>query len=282
MIKILETPRDAMQGLHKIIPTIDKIRLINALIKVGFDIIDVGSFVSNKIIPQLSDTDKVINGINLNGSNSKLFVLVANEKGGLTASKFSQITYIGFPFSVSETFLFKNIRADTDQAWKTILKLKELCDRTNKKLIVYLTMAFGNPYNDPSGIEILLNWTRKLYKIGIDTISLSDIIGVATAEQIGETYSELVQEFPAIEFGLHLHVQKTEWYNKLEAAFTGGCIIFDGVINGIGGCPMTGYELLGNLPTGNIIEFAEKKGIPLTINKPQFAAAFSLATSIFN
>ncbi len=282
MFRILETPRDAMQSLHKRIPTDEKVRLMNALVKVGFDIIDVGSFVSPKVIPQLDDTAEVINQIDLTESRSKLFVLVANENGAQAAAMIGQITYIGFPFSVSETFLKRNINADMDGAWQTILKLKEICSKTNKKLIVYLTMAFGNPYGDPSTPEILFKWAQKLHEIDIKTVSLSDITGVAKPDQIFSVYSMLTNEFPTTEFGIHLHIREDDWYEKLDAAYTSGCSLYDGVINGFGGCPMTGYELLGNLPTGNIIEFANTKGIPVQVDKSKFNEAKRLATTLFN
>ena len=276
-MNILETPRDAMQGLTRFIPTDKKVKLINALLQVGFDIIDVGSFVSQKAIPQLKDTEEVINRIDLSNTKSKLFVLVANTKGGKQASLFEQVSYIGFPFSTSEKFLDKNIGSDFIRAEKTIDELQDLCLKTNKKLIVYLAMAFGNPYGDPSGKEIILNWVEKLNNKGINIISLSDIIGVATPKLIEDTYASLTKEFPDIAFGVHLHIKKDDWYDKIDAAFKSGCKIFDGVVSGIGGCPMTGYELVRNLPTGNILDYAQKNNVPLSIDKSSFITARQIA-----
>ncbi|MBL7103749.1 MAG: hydroxymethylglutaryl-CoA lyase [Bacteroidales bacterium] len=280
MLKILETPRDAIQGLKNIIPSSKKVELINTLLQVGFDIIDIGSFVSSKAIPQLSDTEDVIKRIDISGTQSKLFVLTANTKGGEKAAQFEQISYIGFPFSISPVFLKRNINSDFNKALKTIDEIQNTCLKSKKKLIVYLTMAFGNPYGDPSGKEIILHWTEILSRKGIETISLSDIIGVATPEMIKDIYASLSKEFSGIEFGIHLHIKKDDWYDKIDAAYKNGCKIFDGVINGIGGCPMTGYELLGNLPTGNILEYAQKNNISLTIDKKKFTEAQVLAFQI--
>jgi hydroxymethylglutaryl-CoA lyase len=260
-LKILETPRDAMQGLHRLIPTHKKVELINALFKVGFDIVDIGSFVSPKAIPQMSDTGLVLDQIDLMRSRSKLFVLVVNTKGAVIASKYNQVSYIGFPFSSSPTFLKKNINSDFDKAWKSICSIQDICIKTNKEFMVYLSMAFGNPYDDPDNVELIFKWVEKLHKIGIKTISLSDIIGVATPEMVEQTYSVLTDQFSDIEFGIHLHIKEGDWYSKIDAAYRNGCKIFEGVINGLGGCPMTGYELLGNLPTGYILDYAKKNKI---------------------
>ncbi|NOX48357.1 MAG: hydroxymethylglutaryl-CoA lyase [Chlorobi bacterium] len=280
-IKILETPRDAMQGLHTLIPLEKKVELIDSLLKVGFDILDVGSFVSPKAIPQMADTAEVIRQIDLSKTNTELFSLVVTESGGATAAGFREISYIGFPFSTSETFLRKNIRSDFNKSMETISGLQEICLRTHKTLVVYLSMAFGNPYGDPAGKEIILQWVDKLYKKGVSVISLSDITGVATPVMINDVYSSLALEFPQTEFGLHLHTTGENWYNKIDAAYKQGCRLFDGVVNGFGGCPMTGYELLGNLPTGNIIEYAEKNSISLKIDKEQFVKSRLLANEIF-
>jgi hydroxymethylglutaryl-CoA lyase len=269
-MKILETPRDAMQGLHSLIPLEKKMELMDSMLKVGFDILDVGSFVSPKAIPQMANTAEVIRRLDLTDSDTKLFVLVATNKGGEKAADFKKISYVGFPFSTSEIFLRKNINSDFEKSIQTIAGLQEVCLQSNKTLIVYLSMAFGNPYGDPSGKEIILQWVDRLCSMGVSIISLSDIIGVATPEMIRDIYSSLSSEFPKIEFGLHLHTTGEDWVNKINAAHNNGCSIFDGVINGFGGCPMTGYELLGNLPTGNIIEFAEKNNISLKIDKEQF------------
>ena len=281
-IKILETPRDAMQGLHTYIPTRRKVELMNSLLRVGFDILDVGSFVSPKAIPQMADTPDVIRQLDLSQTATELFTLVVTVKGGERAAKFDELSYIGFPFSTSETFLRKNIKSDLDKSMETLIGLQDICLRSGKTLVVYLSMAFGNPYGDPSGKEIILHWTSKLVEMGVSIISLSDITGVATPAMISEVYSALYAEFPKTEFGLHLHTTGENGYNKVDAAYQQGCRLFDGVINGFGGCPMTGYELLGNLPTGNILEFAERNGIPLRIDKPRFEKSRLLADKIFS
>ncbi len=279
-IKILETPRDAMQGLHRIIPTEKKIELINALLEVGFDIIDVGSFASAKAIPQMNDTAEVLERIDMSESRSKLFVLVVNTRGALKASHYSQISYIGFPFSPSPTFLKKNINSDFEKAWKTIVEIQEICLKTNKTFMVYLSMAFGNPYGDPEDTDLIYYWIEKLHETGIKNISLSDIIGVVSPEKIDTVYSALKSYHNNIEFGLHLHIAKEDWNLKLDAAFRHGCTIFEGVINGLGGCPMTGYELLGNLPTINIIDWAANKSIPLMIDRNKLQKALETSDRI--
>jgi len=281
-IKILETPRDAMQGLIEIIPTSKKVELIDALLQVGFDIVDVGSLVSVKAIPQLADTADVIKQIDISGSSTKLFVLVANLNGAKKASETEKIDYLGFPFSTSETFLMKNINASFEKGWRLVNEMQGLCVKNNKNLMVYLAMAFGNPYGDPISIEIIHEFVDKLSSIGIKTISLSDIIGVASPGMIGQAYALLTEKYPETEFGIHLHIKQNDWREKIEMAYENGCQIFDGVINGFGGCPMTGYDMLGNLPTGNIIKFAKSKGIELAIDDAKFNQAKILADNIFS
>ena len=276
-MKILETPRDAIQGLHTFIPTAKKIETLNAILKVGYDIVDIGSFVSDKAIPQFRDMREVIEKIDISNSQSGIFILVANRRGGEIASSFEQVDIIGFPFSTSPTFLKRNINSDFEKSEKIIDQLQNIAVKTDKKLFIYLSMAFGNPYGDPETPELIYKWTENLISKGINTISLSDITGVATSEQITEMYSTLTSDFPATEFGIHLHVKGDDWYDKIDAAYKNGCVIFDGVINGLGGCPMTGYELLGNLPTGNLIEYAQKNNIPVKIDMEQFKKAKDLS-----
>ena len=281
MFKILETARDAIQGLEKIIPTKDKVRLINSMLQVGFDIIDVGSFVSPKAIPQMADTAKVLDNIDLSTTKTKIFTLVATVRGGQNAAQFDQVDFIGYPFSTSETFLKKNINSNFIKAENTIDELQNFCVKTGKKLMLYFSMAFGNPYNDPVNAEIILYWTEKFRRKGISFISLSDIISSATPEMIDSIYGALSKEFPEITFGLHLHVKPNEsGYEKIDMAYKNGCSIFEGVINGLGGCPMTGYELIGNLPTGNILSYAEKNNISTGINHNKFEQARLLAMEI--
>jgi hydroxymethylglutaryl-CoA lyase len=279
-IQILETPRDAMQGLHRIIPTDKKVELINAILKVGFDIVDIGSFVSPKAVPQMSDTADVLEQIDAEGSKSNLFVLAVNVKGAVAASKYTQISYIGFPFSTSPTFLKKNINSDLAKAWKTVNDIQDTCVKANKNLLVYLSMAFGNPYNDPDDVELIFQWVEKFHKLGIKNISLSDITGVASVEKIKIIYTYLTNLFPTIEFGIHLHTRSNDWYNKIDTAYRTGCILFEGVINGLGGCPMTGYEKLGNLSTGKIMEWASKNAISFNAEFHQYKIAFDIANKI--
>lgn len=280
MLKILETPRDAMQGLNNYIPTSKKVELINSLLKVGFDIIDVGSIVSADAIPQLRDTNEVIRQIESFDTKSKLFVLVANMNGAKKAVEFDNINYLGFPFSTSETFLKKNINSTIEKTYQTIEGIQNLCNKSNKSLWVYLTMAFGNPYGDPSNIDIVLESLNRLHQSGINIVSLSDITGISTPEIITEYYKAINAEFPEIISGIHLHIKNDDWYDKIDAAYKNGCKIIDGVINGLGGCPMTGYELLGNLPTGNIIDYAKKNNIPLNIDEKNFSNARKVAMDI--
>lgn len=281
-MKILETPRDAMQGLSRIIPTHKKVELMKALLEVGFDILDVGSFVSAKAIPQMADTADVIEQIELSENGTKLFVLVANLNGAKKATVIEKIDYVGFPFSTSEVFLKKNINASFEQGWKLVEGMQELCVRNNKKLMVYLSMAFGNPYGDPVSVEIIHEFTDRLNTIGVRNISLSDIIGVASPEMVEQTYSLLTKKYPDIEFGIHLHIKNNQWQEKIGLAFENGCHIFEGVINGYGGCPMTGYEMLGNLPTGNIIEFAKSNDVELEIDEGAFTKARNVANRILS
>lgn len=281
-IKILETPRDAMQGMSKIISTTQKVELYQALLNVNFDVLDIGSFVNSEIIPQFADMDRVLRLIDKSSSSTQLFVLAANEKGASLASDYQNIDVIGFPFSTSETFLKKNINASIDEGWQRIYRINEICNKSNKQMMVYLAMAFGNPYGDETSIDLLLEFTEKLAGVGIDQISLSDIIGVASPKFISNTYKILSNEFPEISFGLHLHINPSEtlWLEKLQAAYFAGCIRFDGVINGLGGCPMTGFELLGNLSTEHILNFAQTNGLLHELNLNNFQLAKGIANTI--
>jgi len=278
-IKILETPRDAMQGLVDYIPWRRKVELLNAILAVGFDIVDIGSFVSPKAIPQFIDMKKVIEKLDFDNTISDIFALVANKQGADDVFQYEQIKYIGYPFSGSATFLKKNINADFELALDTIDYIQNLCMKHNKKFLLYESMAFGNPYGDPSGMDEIYKWTKHFVDMGIKNISLSDIIGIAIPELIGNVYKNLNSEFPDIEFGIHLHV-KDDGIEKIEAAWENGCTIFEGVMSGLGGCPMTGYELLGNLPTHNIIDFANRNNIPTNIDNKLYAEAQSIGQKV--
>lgn len=276
-IRITEAPRDAMQGLPHMIPAEKKARLINAILKVGFDIVDFGSFVSPKAIPQLSDTAEVIRLLDLNGTSSKLMAIVGNTKGALQAAQFDEITYIGFPYSFSPTFLRLNINSTPEKALYTVEELKNICLKHKKKLLVYLSMAFGNPYGDPWHIDLILEHAAILQTLEVDTIALSDIIGVADGMLIEKVFRKLFSEVPHQDIGLHLHTRAHHWYEKVDAAYRAGCRRFDGVMSGLGGCPMAGYELVGNLNTAHLVEYCQKNNIPLQIDLNAFQEAMELA-----
>lgn len=282
MIKITEAPRDAMQGVKKFIPTKVKAELINALLKVGFDIIDFGSFVSPKAIPQLKDTVEVLKMLELTNSETKLMSIVGNLRGTETASGFDEISYLGFPFSFSETFLKLNLNLTIEESKKIISQIQDKCLQRKKELIIYIAMAFGNPYNDTWSMEKILKWAHYFLNQGIKTIVLSDITGHADGKLIGEVYKNLSSEFPETEFGLHLHTKKTDWYEKIDEAFKNGCRIFDGVTNGYGGCPMTGYQLIGNLDTRNIINYCNQNKIDIKIDMQAFKHASDISSAIFS
>ncbi len=264
--KIIESPRDGIQGLTNFIPTNIKADYINSILKIGFDEVDIGSFVSEKVIPQLSDTAEVINLLDFDQTRSKLLVLVANKKGGEEASEFDEINSLIFPFSVSPTFLKRNINSDFYNSIKTIDELRNVCEKRKKNLIVYIAMGFGNPYGDPWNIDIVFEWVEKLIDFGITTIPFSDILGNSTPLRIHEVFSSVIKDFPEIEFGFHLHTNPQDWYEKVESAYNSGCMRFDTVINGFGGCPTTGKELLGNLDTLSFINFLNQKNILHKIN----------------
>jgi hydroxymethylglutaryl-CoA lyase len=280
-IKITEAPRDAMQGIKQFIPTDEKAALINALLKVGFDIIDFGSFVSPKAIPQLSDTAEVIGKLDMSSTNSKLMAIVGNTKGAQQAAAFDEITYIGFPFSFSETFLKLNINASVEQARKTSDDIHELCRQKGKKPLVYISMAFGNPYGDPWSIDLILQWARYFADQEMEIIALSDIIGIADGGMVGRVFEELYDEIDDMDFGLHLHTTGANWYDKIDAAYQQGCRRFDGVMSGLGGCPMAGYELVGNLNTRHLLEYCDKNNIPLNIDRQAFEMAYRQAMKTY-
>lgn len=280
-IKITEAPRDAMQGIKHFIPTRQKAQLINDILKVGFDIVDFGSFVSPKAIPQLRDTAKVIGMLDLSQTQSKLMAIVGNLKGARTAASFDEVSYLGFPFSFSETFLKLNINSTLPQAQATVEALQDLCQQKNKKLLVYLSMAFGNPYGDKSGTDLIIEWIDYLCRREIDVVALSDIIGAADGKMVGEVFSRINREVPCADVGLHLHTQEHNWYEKIDAAYRAGCRRFDGVMSGLGGCPMAGYELVGNLNTRHLIEYCDKNKIPVTIDREAFDKAFATAVKTY-
>jgi len=280
-IKITEAPRDAMQGIKTFIATEKKAELINSLLKVGFDIIDFGSFVSPKAIPQLADTAELIGKLDMSNTHSRLMAIIGNLKGAERAAQFDEVTYLGFPFSFSETFLKLNINATREQACKLVDDLKSLCVRKNKKLLVYISMAFGNPYGDAWSIDLILQWAKYLEEREVDTIALSDIIGIADGGMVGRVFGEVFAELNHPDVGLHLHTTGHNWYEKVDAAYSKGCRRFDGVMSGIGGCPMAGYELVGNLNTRNLLDYCDKNSIPVNLDRNAFETAYQLATRTY-
>jgi hydroxymethylglutaryl-CoA lyase len=280
-MKIIECPRDAMQGLAEFIPTEDKVRYINALLEVGFDTIDFGSFVSAKAIPQLRDTAEVLEKIEWQKSHSKLLAIVANTRGAEEASTHKGITYLGFPLSISETFQLRNTNKSIAEALNTLEEIKNICDRTGKKLVTYISMGFGNPYGDPYDVALAGQFVDILVTLGSDIISIADTIGVSTPENIQYLFTNLAGQFPNAEVGAHLHSTPHTAKEKIHAAYQAGCRRFDGAIRGYGGCPMAKDELVGNIATETIISYLDEKHSPAAINRKAFTAAQSLADLTF-
>ena len=281
-MKLIECPRDAMQGFSSFIPTKIKIKYINELLKVGFDTIDVGSFVSKKQIPQLADTKEVLQSINLKDTKSKLLVITGNLRGAEEAAGFDEVTYIGFPFSISETFQKKNINSSINDSLVILDKIQNLCVKKNKKLVTYFSMAFGNPYGDEWSTYIVAHWAEKLLKdFGINILSLSDTIGSSDPSSISWLFSKLIREFPEVEFGAHLHSNSNEVKEKINAAYLAGCRRFDGALLGIGGCPMAKDQLIGNMPTEKIIDVLSNSGERLEINHDVLKSSLDIAKNIF-
>ena len=280
-VKLTECPRDAMQGIHTFIPTEIKAAYINLLLQVGFDTIDFGSFVSPKAIPQMLDTAEVLKKLDLSTTRSKLLAIIANYRGAEEAVQHEEITYLGYPFSISETFQLRNANTTIDAAFDTVKKINNLCSAKNKQLLVYLSMGFGNPYGDEWNVEIIEQWTEKLVNEGIKTIALSDTVGVATAQQISDIYPTLTEHFPTTEFGLHLHATPDNWYTKIEAAYKSGCIRFDTAIKGYGGCPMAADELTGNIATENLIGYLQSQNERFDLNFNKLQEAFDYSSKVF-
>ncbi len=280
-IKVTECPRDAMQGITEFIDTDKKADYINLLLKVGFDKIDFGSFVSPKAVPQMKDTAEVIKKLDLNDSKSKLLAIVANERGASDASQFSEIDYLGFPFSISETFQKRNTNSTIEESISRVESIQNLCNKSGKKLIIYLSMAFGNPYGDKYHPDIAAKWVEKLLEFEIETIALSDTVGSSNAKSIHSLFSLMKKEFKATEFTAHLHTTPDDWIDKVDAALDSGCRSFDSAIKGYGGCPMAKDELTGNLATENLINFLEKRHYHHNIHHEIFNSALIKSSDIF-
>ena len=281
-VKIIECPRDAMQGIKEFIPTQNKIAYINALLGVGFDTIDFGSFVSPKAIPQMRDTAQVLEGLDLQDTQTKLLAIVANARGAEQASQFEEINYLGFPFSISENFQMRNTHKTIEESIKVLDQILNIAASSKKEVVTYLSMGFGNPYGDPWNVEIVAHWTEILSQMGVKILSLSDTIGTATPENIEYLFKNLIPLYSNIEFGAHLHTTYDSWFEKVDSAFNAGCHRFDGAIKGFGGCPMAKDELTGNMPTEKLLSyFTSKKAV--TNTKPMsFESAYNASLKVFN
>ncbi|MDO6676670.1 hydroxymethylglutaryl-CoA lyase [Tenacibaculum sp. 1B UA] len=281
-VKIIECPRDAMQGIKShFIPTEAKAKYINSLLKVGFDTIDFGSFVSPKAIPQMRDTAEVLSKLDLSATKSKLLAIVANVRGANDASQFEEIDYLGYPFSISENFQMRNTHKTIEQSIDTLKEVLAIANRTNKEVVAYLSMGFGNPYGDPWSVEIVGEWTEKLSSFGVKILSLSDTIGSSTPEDINYLFSNLIPSYPQIEFGAHLHTTPAKWHEKVDSAFKAGCRRFDGAIKGYGGCPMAKDELTGNMPTEKLLSYFTANKITTNIKPMSFESAYNKALEVF-
>ncbi len=282
-VKIIECPRDAMQGIKShFIPTEAKAQYINSLLRVGFDTIDFGSFVSPKAIPQMRDTAEVLAKLDLSKTISKLLAIVANVRGANDASQFEEINYLGYPFSISENFQMRNTHKTIVQSIETLQEILAIANRTNKEVVAYLSMGFGNPYGDPWNVEIVGEWTEKLSKMGVKILSLSDTIGSSTPEVIDYLFSNLIPKYPEIEFGAHLHTTPNTWHEKVDAAYKAGCRRFDGAIKGYGGCPMAKDELTGNMPTEKLVSYFTEQKADTGVRPMSFESAYNQALQVFS
>ena len=280
--KIIECPRDAMQGIKPFIPSTKKVNYLQFLLQVGFHSLDFGSFVSSRAVPQMRDTADVLDQLDLSNTKTKLLAIAANLKGAETALNFEQIEYIGFPFSISENFQMRNTHKTISESLYSLEQIKELTDKSNKTLVVYLSMGFGNPYGDPWTVDVVSQWVERLAKMEIQIISLSDTVGQAVLEDITYLYSTLIPTFPAIEFGAHFHTHPNRGYEKLTAAFDAGCRRFDGALHGFGGCPMASDALVGNMPTEKLVTFFNERGIQTGLCMTTFESAMNKTKDLFS
>ena len=281
-VKIIECPRDAMQGIKTFIPTAKKVQYIQALLRVGFDTIDFGSFVSPKAIPQMVDTAEVLSQLDLSKTTSKLLAIVANTRGANEAAQHSEIDYLGYPFSISENFQMRNTHKTIAQSVVTLQEILNIADKSGKSVVAYLSMGFGNPYGDPWNVDVVGAWTERLSKMGVKILSLSDTIGSSTPENIDYIFSNLIPQYANIEFGAHLHTTPSSWFEKVDAAYKAGCNRFDGAIQGFGGCPMAKDELTGNMPTEKLLSHFTAVKSNANLNALSFESAYNEATKIFS
>jgi len=280
-LELVECPRDAMQGIEEFIPSEKKAAYINQLLKCNFDTMDFGSFVSEKAIPQMKDTAEVLELLDLGISNTKLLAIVANKRGAQDALEFGEIECLGFPFSISETFQQRNTNSSIAESLKRVDEIQTLCIKKKRKLIVYISMAFGNPYGDAWNTDVAMHWAKELSFRGIGTIALSDTKGVSNPESIKTLFSSLIPEFPRVKFGAHLHTTPETWQEKVEAAWNAGCRRFDSAVKGYGGCPMAEDKLTGNMPTEKLLSFFAERKIATGINDKEFAKALVASSDIF-
>jgi len=280
-ITLVECPRDAMQGWPHLIPTQQKIDYLNALLKVGFDVLDCGSFVSAKAIPQMADTADVLHALDLHERATKLLVIVANQRGAETAVQFKQVQYLGFPFSISPSFQMRNTNSTIEESFERVKAIQSLCVANQKELVIYLSMGFGNPYGDAYDESILLHWANQMAALNITTISLADTVGLATPSQISSALHSLIPQYPTIQFGVHLHASAANWEQKLDAAIQAGCKRFDGALKGIGGCPMAQDDLVGNMDTEKMVQhLIQQQPLP-QINLQQLAVCSHMVSTVF-
>lgn len=280
-VKVIECPRDAMQGIKDWIPTDQKVKYIQSLLRCGFDTIDFGSFVSPKAIPQMQDTAEVLSKLDLSATKSKLLAIIANLRGAEDAVKHPEINYLGYPFSISENFQMRNTHKTISESLVILQDILNLAHKNNKEVVAYLSMGFGNPYGDPWNVEIVGEWTEKLSAMGVRILSLSDTVGSSTPDIISYLFSNLIPKYPHIEFGAHLHTTPKAWHEKVDAAFKAGCRRFDGAIQGFGGCPMAKDELTGNMPTEKMLSYFTAEKVSSNINPMSFESAHNEATKIF-
>ncbi len=280
-VKIIECPRDAMQGIKDFIPTVKKVEYLNALLKVGFHTLDCGSFVSSASIPQMADTSLIIPHLKLDDTETKLSVIVGNRRGAEQASEFDEITYVGYPFSISETFQQRNTNCSIEESLQRVEEIMNICECSGQTFVCYVSMAFGNPYGDFYDAALVEHWVDRLLEIGVTKFSISDTIGIATPQIITDVFTVLSEDFPEIGFGAHFHTTPSTWKEKVEAAWNAGCTRFDGAIKGYGGCPMATDKLTGNMPTENLLAYFDENNIEHGLNKDAFIEAMSIANTIF-
>lgn len=281
-VKIIECPRDAMQGIKMFIPTEKKVQYLQSLLAVGFDTIDFGSFVSPKAIPQMQDTAEVLAQLDLSKTKSKLLAIIANVRGAESAAIHDEIKYLGFPFSISENFQMRNTHKTIAESIITLQEIIEIAHKTDKEVVAYLSMGFGNPYGDPWNVEIVAEWTEKLAQMGVKILSLSDTIGSSTPEVIDYLFANLIPEYPNIEFGAHLHTTPDKWHEKVDAAYNAGCVRFDGAIKGFGGCPMAKDELTGNMPTEKMLSYFTANKVDTGVKSTAFESSYNESMKIFD